>query len=277
MKQSRPVIEGSREVADMHNLRLMALLQELERDHGRKKAAELLGVDRRTLDAGLDEGVLSRRMRAALDRALQYGVGSAAAEQRDRNDEMEDRLRELEGKVEEQGKEMRVKHRTLEDAIRAGREEHAQEHRKLEKMLAGLETGRGGQDGAKTNGAGPQPGMRSSLRREFPDLVTLEPAPDDEEVFGEVWPLVVEWRGLKAVHPDAGRSLSWLRTEERFLALELTLLEEHGLTLPPATFPLRGFDRNGQVNWRKTALSDTRRALRKRELLNTLSLRLLWK
>ena len=277
MKQSRPVIQGSREVADMHHLRLMALLQELERDHGRKKAAELLGVDRRTLDAGLDEGVLSRRMRGALDRALQYGVGSAAAEQRDRNDEMEDRLRELEGKVEEQGKEMRVKHRALEDAIRAGREEHAQEHRKLEKMLTGLETGRGGQDGEKANDADPQPRKRSALRREYPDLVTLEPAEDDEEVFGEVWPLIVEWRELKAVHPDEGKRLSWLRTEERFLALELALLEEHGLTLPPATFPLRGFDRNGQVNWRKTALSDTRRALRKRELLNTLTFGLLWR
>ena len=69
--------------------------------------------------------------------------------------------------------------------------------------------------------------------------------------------------------------MSWLRTEERFLALELTLLEGHGLTLPPATFPLRGFDRNGQVNWRKTALSDTRRALRKRELLHTLTLQTL--
>ena len=154
MKQRRPVIEGSREVADMHNLRLMALLQELERDHGRKKAAELLGVDRRTLDTGLDEGVLSRRMRAALDRALQYGVGSAAAEQRDRNDEIEDCLQELEGKVEEQGKEMRVKHRTLEDAIRAGREEKAQEHRKLEKMLAEFETGRDGQGRAGTGRTG---------------------------------------------------------------------------------------------------------------------------
>ena len=161
---------------------------------------------------------------------------------------------------------MRVGHRALEDAMRAGREEHAQEHRKLEGMLAGLETGRGGQeDGAKANGAGPQPRRRATLRREFPDLVTLEPAEDDEEVFGEVWPLIAEWRELKGVHPDEGKSLSWLGTEERFLALELTLLEEHGLTLPPATFPLRGFDRNGQVNWRKTALSDTRRALRKRE------------
>ena len=89
MKQRRPVIEGSREVADMHHLRLMSLLQELERAHGRKEAAELLGVDRRTLDISLDEGALSRRMRGALDKALQAGVGSAAAEQRDRNDKLE--------------------------------------------------------------------------------------------------------------------------------------------------------------------------------------------
>ena len=278
MEPDKGVVEKGRSVRDMHHLRLMSLLQELERDNGRKKTAEILGVDRRTLDASLDEGVLTRRIRNQLQKALQSGVGSAAAEQRDRNDQLADRLEELEGVVEEQGKEMRVGHRALEDAMRAGREEHAQEHRKLERMLAGLETGRGGQeDGAKANGAGPQPRRRATLRREFPDLVTLEPAEDDEEVFGEVWPLIVEWRDLKGVHPDEGKSLSWLGTEERFLALELTLLEEHGLTLPPATFPLRGFDRNGQVNWRKTALSDTRRALRKREFLNTLSLRLLWK
>ena len=97
--------------------------------------------------------------------------------------------------------------------------------------------------------------------------MTLEPADDDEDVFGEAWPLIVEWRGLKAAHPNEGRSLSWLQTEVRFLALELALLGEHGLTLPPAEFPLRGFDRNGQVNWRRVALSDTRRALRRRELL----------
>ena len=113
------------------------------------------------------------------------------------------------------------------------------------------------------------------MRREYPDLVTLEPAEDDEEVFGEAWPMIVEWRELKASHPNEGKGLSWLRTEERFLALELALLEDHGMTLPPARFPLRGFDRNGQVNWRQTALFDTRRAIRKRELLNKLSFGLL--
>ena len=277
MEPEKGVVEKGRSVRDMHHLRLMSLLQELERDNGRKKAAEMLGVDRRTLDASLDEGVLTRRIRGALEKALQSGVGSAAAEQRDRNDKLADRLEDLEGGCEELGKEIRENNRASEDRDRAIREEMAQGFRKLDQTLAGLETGRGGQDGAKANGAGPQPRRRATLRREYPDLVTLESADDDEEVFGEVWPLIVDWRELKAVHPDEGKSLSWLRTEERFLALELMLLEEHGLTLPPATFPLRGFDRNGQVNWRKTALSDTRRALRKREFLHTLTFGVLWK
>ena len=277
MEPKKDVVEKGRSVRDMHHLRLMSLLQELERDNGRKKAAEVLGVDRRTLDASLDEGVLTRRIRGALEKALQSGVGSAAAEQRDRNDRLADRLEDLEGGFEELGKEIRENNRASEDRDRAIREEMAQGFRQREREQAERRTAGDAGDEAKANDAGPQPRKRPSLRREYPDLVTLEPAEDDEDVFGDVWPLIVEWRALKAVHPDQGKSLSWLRTEERFLALELTLLEGHGLTLPPATFPLRGFDRNGQVNWRKTALSDTRRALRKRELLHTLTLRLLWK
>ena len=267
MASNKDVFEKSKSVRDMHHLRLMSLLQELERDHGRKKAAAILGVDRRTLDASLDEGVLSRRIRNALGKALQSGVGSAAAEQRDRNEVLEDELEDIKGLVEEQGKEMRVGRRADEDANRAVREELTQGLRKLEQTLAELDAAGGSKGEAKASGGGPQPRKRSTLRREYPDLVTLDPAPDDEEIFGAAWPLVVEWRGLKAAHPNEGRSLSWLRTEVRFMTVELALLEEHGLTLPPARFPLRGFDRNGQVNWRHTALSDTRRALRKRELL----------
>ena len=277
MEPEKGVIEKGRSVRDMHHLRLMSLLQELERDNGRKKAAEVLGVDRRTLDASLDEGVLTRRIRGALEKALQSGVGSAAAEQRDRNDRLADRLEDLEGGFEELGKEIRENNRASEDRDRAIREEMAQGFRQREREQAERRTAGDAGDEAKANDAGPQPRRRATLRREYPDLVTLEPAEDDEDVFGEVWPLIVEWRELKAVHPDEGKSLSWLLTEERFLALELTLLEGHGLTLPPATFPLRGFDRNGQVNWRKTALSDTRRALRKREFLHTLTFGVLWK
>ena len=258
-------IEKSKSVRDVHHLRLMSLLQELERDHGRKKTAELLVVDRRTLNASLDEGVLSRRIRAQLEKALQYGLGSAAAEQRGRNDKLEDRLSEVEGIAERHGEEIQAVRRAAEDGHRAVREEVAQALRGMERMLAELKTAGGAHDAPQPSS--PRPGRKSTLRREYPDLVTLEPAPDDEEVFGVAWPLIVEWRGLKATHPNEGRGLGWLAVEERFMTVELALLEEHGLTLPPARFPLRGFDRNGQVNWRRTALSDTRRALKKWRLL----------
>ena len=76
-----------------------------------------------------------------------------------------------------------------------------------------------------------------------------------------------EWRGLREGHPYQGRSLSWLQTHERLLVLELAMLEEHGLTLPPEKEPLRGFGRRGQTSWRWTALDDTRTALRRRKLL----------
>ena len=263
MKESRPVIEGNRDLADSHALRRMALLQEMARDHGRKKAAAILGVDRRTVDAGLDEGALSRRMRGALDRVLRAGVGASENEQRVQDDELEVRVKDMAVRVEALGEDMSRGFEAVRRDVAALRGDLGG----VERRVAQLESGGGAQGDADASSAAGEPRGRSSLRREFPDLVTLEPADDDEEVFGAAWPLVSEWRELKAVHPDEGKSLSWLRTEVRFLAVELELLEGHGMTLPPETYPLQGFDRNGQTNWRRTALSDTRRALRKRELL----------
>ena len=278
MKTTEHGIEDSRDVENVYHMRLMALLQELVRDKGYKGAARVLEIDQRTVAESARTGQLSRRVRQALERALQEGVGSAAARQRERNEKLEERVEALEkghealGKGHDAlGKEVRSRVAAVEGRVEALRRDGAQ----------GSGAGHAGagpsqaEAGASGMGRKPPPGPR--LRREYPDLVTLEPAEDDEEVFGETWPMIVEWRGLKDVHPNEGKGLSWLRTEERFLALELALLEDHGMTLPPARFPLRGFDRNGQVNWRQTALFDTRRAFRKRDLLNRLSLGLLWR
>ena len=267
MKSREPVFEKSRSVEDMQHMRLMALLGELVRDKGVMRAAEALDVDHRTLTSSLESGNLSRRMRVALEKALLEGGGSPAAEQRERNDELEGMVKEVDGRVDALGKDLHKGLAAVQGDVKALRGDHEGLARQVAQLASGG-TEEGAQEGADGK-AGPagKPRGRSSLRREFPDLVTLEPAPDDEEVFGEAWPLVVEWRELKAAHPDEGKSLSWLRTEERFMTVELALLEDHGMTLPPETYPLQGFDRNGQVNWRRTALSDTRRALRKRELL----------
>ena len=57
---------------------------------------------------------------------------------------------------------------------------------------------------------------------------------------------------------------------ERILELEVALLEEHGLTLPPETEPLRGLDRGAQLNWRLKALREFRKRRAWLELLRRL-------
>ena len=274
MKAREPIFEKSRSVEDLERMRLMALLRELARDKGPREAAQALGVDHRTLVSSLESGKLTRRMRVALGKALLEGGGSPAAEQRERNDALEGRLKEVEGRVEALGKDMHRGLAAVQGEVKALRGERAQEMRRL----AQVEAGRGARgEAAEAGGPAGKPERRTSLRREYPELVTLEPADDDEQVFGPAWPLIVEWRGLKDSHPNRGKGLSWLVTEERFLSVELALLEEHGMTLPPETYPLKGFDRNGQLNWRKTALYDTRRARAKRELLRRILTLGLWR
>ena len=44
------------------------------------------------------------------------------------------------------------------------------------------------------------------------------------------------------------KNLAWLATEERLLTLELAMLEDHGLTLPPETQPSAGLRTKGSDN-----------------------------
>ncbi len=271
MKTTGHGIEESRDVENVYHLRLMALLQELMRERGYKGTARLLEIDPQTMTEAAKTGHLSRRVRHALERALQEGIGSAAERQRERNEALEARVDGL-----EQG------HETLEK----GQDELGKELRRrlaaIEGRVAALR-----RDDSRGTGAGPQPegfGMsessasgqvrkpasRSEMRREYPDLVTREAADDDEEVFGDAWPLIVEWRTLKNTHPNEGKGLAWLAEKERLLVVELALLDTHGMTLPPEKRPLRGFDRGGQTTWRRKALFNTRRERAQQERLRCL-------
>jgi len=267
MKITEHGIENSRDVENIHHMRLMALLQELVREKGYKGTARVLEIDPQTVTDSAKTGRLSRRVREALERALQEGVGSAAERQRRRNEELEGRIEALEKGHEELGKEVRRRLSSIEGEVASLKRDGPMG------TGAGL-TGPGpspqGSDGTDaTDSSGRRkPPTKPSMRREYPDLVTREAADDDEEIFGEAWPLVVEWRELKGSHPNEGGGLAWLTDRERLLTVELALLEEHGMTLPPEKQPLRGLDRSGQINWRRTALSDTRRERAKAELFN---------
>ena len=270
MKSTEHGIEESKAVENMYHMRLMALLQELVRKRGPKGAARVLEIDPKTVAESVKTGQLSRRTRDSLERALQEGVGSAAAQQRERNEKLEGRVDALEKGHDELGRELRRRMASVEGTVAAlGRDDgqgsgagHAG---------AGPSPQGAGEAEAGASGQGGKPPTKPSMRREYPDLATLEPAPDDEEIYGAAWPLIAEWRKLLDAHPERGQGLEWLAIQERVLEVELALLEDHGMTLPPEKQPLRDFDRSGQITWRRTALSDTRRERKKAELMRTVT------
>ena len=266
MKTTEHGIEDSRDVENMYHMRLMALLQELVREKGYKGAARVLEIDPQTVTSSARTGQLTRRVREALERALQEGVGSAAERQRRRNEELEGRIEALEQGHEALGKETRRRLSAIEGEVGSLRRDDSQG---TGAGHAGDGPAQGKADGSESGASSrdKRPPTKPSMRREYPDLVTREPAEDDEEIFGDAFPLIVEWRELKDTHPNEGSGVAWFTAQERLLVVELTLLEEHGMTLPPEKQPLRGLDRSGQVNWRYAALSDTRRALAKAEFL----------
>ena len=267
MKSTEYGIEESKAVENMYHMRLMALLQEQVRKRGNKGAARVLEIDPKTVAESIRTGRLSRRTRDALERALQEGIGSAAERQRERNEKLEARVDALEKGQDEMGKELRRRIASVEGGLaslqREGPLGSGAGH-------AGAAPSQQGSDEAEAGGSGQdkKPPTKPSMRREYPDLATLEPADDDEEVFGKAWPRIAEWRELLDSHPERGEGVGWLTTQERVLEVELELLEEHGMTLPPEKQPLRDFDRSGQITWRRTALSDTRRERKRAEFWN---------
>lgn len=273
MARERGGIDRSESIEDLHHLRLMSLLDELVRDKGPRRAAADLDVDHRTLTSSLKSGRLSRRMRVALNQALLSGAGSPARDQRQRNDDLAGRLEVVEGRVDEMGKEMDEGLPAVQGEVQALRNEHARDLQRVDSRLAQVEGGGGGSgSGGSAPSAPPRkPATTRSLpKRDFPELATLEPAADDEDVFGDAWPLIQEWRELRKTHPDRGKGLKWLRQEERLMSVELALLDDHGLTLPPQSYPLKGLDRGDQTRWRRTALEDARRSRNRLERLRWL-------
>ena len=273
MESSEKVMTEGGDADEEYVLRLKALLHDMVRTKGRIRAAEELGLDPRTVGACMDGEGMSWRVREALERGLQEGAGSAAARQRKRNDALERRVERLAKELHEGLDAVRGEVKTLGG-------EQGRALAKIEGKLTRLETTRESTaepaEAQDATGDAPEKApatdkpspMARYPKRLYPDLVTKEPAPDDEEVFGEAWPLIEEWREIwKAGHTGTGKGLAWLETEARVRSLEVALLEEYGMTLPPETEPLHGLYRSTQLTWRRDTLHEVRRALAWRYLL----------
>ena len=168
--------------------------------------------------------------------------------------------------------------RALTSAVEQLRGEHGQRLAALEERLLAVEAQpRPGEtaeaapvigapriaSGKQAPSAGGQPAP--------PTVVTEEPGPGDEDAYGAAWPLVEEWRAVHARHPPEGRGVAWLRDEERLRELEITLIGEHALALPPERFRWDAVTRRAQLHWRERTLTrvrgERRRAQWRRRLL----------
>ena len=246
--------DESRSLENLRHMRLMALLRDMVDTEGGEKAAKALGVSYRTVSRTIETDRLTERMSAVLERHLLLGGGSAAAQQRERVEALEERVAGLE-------EELRGRLKAVEGGSEALREEQEKALRQLERQLARVEAGRGAQDSAEgTRDALEKPTVKPAWRP-YRDLVTLEPG--EEQVYGEATPVIVEWRRVRVEYLDAGDGLSRAIAEERMRELEIELIGERELTLPPRTYPWDDSDRRDEV-WRRTQALERARVERSR-------------
>ena len=254
--------ESSRSLQDLWQMRLLLLLGDMVDGMGKVKAAKALGVNYRTLDRAAKSGRLTERMSDALGRHLLLGGGSAAAQQRERVDALVERVDAVE-------KELRGGLEAVVGEVKALREEHARAMRHVERRLVALESGRHGSESPSPTVPEPDSNRRYVPPRTYPQLVTRDAEEGEERVYGDAAPAIVEWRRARGEFHEAARTgttLDMKEAQERMLELEIAIIEQHELTLPPASFPWDQFDRRDKL-WERNRDLNRVRVERNRALL----------
>ena len=271
MKTTKKLLEGpgTRSVEDVHRLRLMALLKDMVRELGPVEAAEALGIDRKTVWRGLSAGRLSPRLADALERLLLEEGVADSARQLERIEALERRVEEMAGDVEALAKGLREGIDGVRGEIESLGAQGLHGAAKPANRWSGLDKlrRRAGAAAGRVGGARERRGKRTVERMLDPAVVTSDHVPGDEEVYGEAWPLVDEWRALE-LRREVGTKLDQSRTRERIMELEIAMIEEHGLTLPPAISPMHPSEKSSYLDWRRRALEDLRKERVKREVLS---------
>ena len=253
----------------VHELRLVALLRDLVTTGSRAQAADELGVDRKTLWRSMNSGRLAPVLVMALERRLLEDARAELAGREERLDTLEERVGALEQALGTGLEAVRREVAVLREApAHAARQS---ERRNAQSRTAGPEREqRSGGEGT------PRPPWRP-----YPQLVTSEPEPGEELVYGEATANVAAWREARRRSREGRRQLERLDAELRMRELELVLIGDHELTLPPAVYPWDRADRRSELWRRRQALVDARverkRALIRRWVRRLLTLGLWWK
>ena len=247
--------------------RLLALLRDLVGDDRKMKTAAYLGVSYRTLDRALETGVLLPRIRDAIKRRELEEGGEAGLRHLARVEALERRAEALEERAaklqqaqEAAGESTRAAvgelTRGLEDGTAAVEALASRLGRLEARQVRGDHSGPAGSDTTR-----PIDGGRG--------VVTLEPHAGEAESYGAGTGLVEEWRTL--VHGRGeGSKAEQAKRRERVMELEIALIGEHGLALPPNTEPLHPSERERYLGWRRRELDDLRGERRRRVALRWL-------
>ena len=243
---------GSRGTGGATDAHLIQLLRALKEEHGPTRAAKRLGVDRKTLARGLEEKRLTPRLKSALETEQQ-------TVKRAETDAVEARLARLETALQDLGRELRGEWRGDLGALR-------QEVASLRDELDSFKGEVLGPDPASApsetlDGTLDEPAEGYVPRRLYPQLVAEEPAPDDEQVYGLAWLVVQEWRTERETFRAGWPHPKGREAEVRMLQLELRLIEQHHLTLPPDRVPWDEFARRDELQLRQRKLELARRNL----------------
>ena len=255
---------------------LLDLLDALVESRGKVAAAEALGVNYRTMMACYDSRHVSRRMLKALEEFRD--ASGVETEVGDGDDVSTDSQVEALGK---RAAELEEENRELRELV----ESQSNRMEELERQLASLEEEEHSAGDAEGVGVDEVDGQRPPPRRGAGPLnagvVTLETQHDEDDVFGPAAGLVTEWRSLRNPAARRGSRVERARTAVRRWELEVELLRDFLLTLPPETDPLDDSRRADHIRWRLEALAEARRGLvrakRMRVLRRFLTLGLWWR
>ncbi len=256
---------------------LLTLFDRIVREHGAVEAAKALGISYPLVAKVRDTRQLTPHITNALEMFMLSEANPVIQELTGRVSAMELRVEGIDGRL-----------RTLSKAVEQGQAETKASLESVVKMARStarkvdkLESpekklpksaDRTG-DGKKTASAKPANKMEPQQkipwfpRRTYPQLVTEKPAEDDEYVYKEAWPVVHEWRELSKGHPVKGKTLTWMKRQERVLELERRLLDEFQLTLPPERHPIDKEWRRKLLRWNDDDLSSIRGRIVRRLML----------
>ena len=251
---------------------LLAFLDLLISQRGPTATAEMLGVSYRTIARTLERRRLSRVIIRALEGAMLSDANPAVqqlakevADVRKAVGQLTEHVENLMSVPARDGAELRSFQEENDKTVRLlGRRITALEKQVREGPAAEEDTKLSAKAFREASSSTRRPSKKWYPPRVFPTLVTAKPAEDDHVVYVKAWPLVKEWRMLSKSHAHAGRTLTWLKRQERILELEIAMLDEYRLTLPPEDRPIDEALRTQTLTWRRDDLKTVRRRIVRR-------------